>query len=306
MHGRAGWIAVVGACLLAAAAAAHAQDEQPPAKLVVVQVAPGIHMLVGRGGNVGVASGADKTFVIDDQYAPMAPAVVEAIAGITDKPASFVLNTHWHEDHTGSNESFGKAGALIVAHDNVRVRLSTEQFISFFDARSPPAPPAALPIVTFNDTVTFHLNGDEIHAFHVAHAHTDGDAIVYFRKADVIHTGDIFFNGMYPFIDYDSGGSIEGVIAAVDRMLQLAGPGTKIIPGHGPLADEAKLQSYRAMLDDVRGRIRKIVTDGKGLGEAIAAKPTADHDATWGGGFIKPDRWVELLYRGMLSQPRRE
>jgi cyclase len=296
---------LVAALTWVAAGATWAAEDAPAAPpLQIVAVAPGIHMLVGRGGNIGVASGPDKTFVIDDEYGNLSAEVVAAIASITDRPASFVFNTHWHEDHTGGNEYFGNAGTLIVAQDNVRLRLSKAQLIAFFEVRSEAQPPAALPIVTFAESITFYLNGDEIYAFHVPNAHTDGDAIVHFRKADVIHAGDTFFNGLYPFIDYDTGGSIEGMIAAADRMLALAGPHTKIIPGHGPVGDREQLQDYRTMLETVRGRLRTAIADGKALGEVIAMHPSADFDTTWGGGFMSPDRWVEMLYRGMLTDAK--
>ena len=197
-------------------------------------------MLMGAGGNLGLAVGNDAVFLIDDQYAPLTPKIQAAIAAITRKPVQFVLNTHWHGDHTGGNERFAEAGALIVAHDNVRKRMSSEQFLDFFKMRVEPSPRAALPLVTFGADVTFHINGDEVMALHCPAAHTDGDAIVHFRRADVIHMGDIYFNYLYPFIDKSSGGSADGVIAAVDRALALATDRTKIIPGTRPARDQGR------------------------------------------------------------------
>jgi glyoxylase-like metal-dependent hydrolase (beta-lactamase superfamily II) len=252
-------------------------------------------MLVGSGGNLGLSVGNDAVFLIDDQYAPLTPKIQAAVATITKKPVQFVLNTHWHGDHTGGNERFAEAGALIVAHDNVRKRMSSEQFLDFFKMRVERSPQAALPLVTFSADVTFHINGDEVFAFHCPAAHTDGDAIVHFRRADVMHMGDIFFNGFYPFIDASSGGSADGVIAAVDRALALATDKTRIIPGHGPLATKADLKVYRDMVATVQGRVRSQLAAGKSVQEIVDSKPTKEFDEKWGNGFIKPDSWVTML-----------
>lgn len=262
-------------------------------------------MLQGAGGNIGLSIGEDSAFLVDDQYAPLTPRIVAAVKAVTDKPVKFVLNTHWHFDHSGGNENLGAAGALIVAHDNVRRRMSTDQFMAFFDMKVPAAPKLALPVVTFNDTVTFHINGDELHAFHVPPAHTDGDSVVHFRRADVIHTGDLFFNGFYPFIDVDSGGSIEGMIGAADRMLGMARDTTKIIPGHGPLATRADLKAYRDMLAGLRDAMKPLVDSGKTLEQATAARPFAAFDPKWGAGFIKPEQMVALVYKD-LSRGRKK
>lgn len=260
------------------------------------------YMLVGAGGNLGLSVGEDAVFLIDDQFAPLAPKIVAAIAAITPKPVKFLLNTHWHHDHTGGNEAFGKGGATIVAHDNVRKRMSTEQTIEFFKSTVPPSPRAALPMVTFSADTTFHINGDEIRALHVARAHTDGDAIVHFVKGDVIHMGDTYFNGMYPFIDTSSGGTVDGVIAAADRALALAGDRTKIIPGHGPLATKADLKAYRDMLSTVAQRIKQMLRDGKKLEEITASNVTADFDEKWGKGFIKANKFAEMVAMNLLRQ----
>ena len=254
-----------------------------------------LYMLVGAGGNLGVSIGDDAVFVIDDQYAPLVPKIQAAIAALSPKPVRFVLNTHFHGDHTGGNEALGQAGALIVAHDNVRRRMNSEQFISFVSARVPPSPKAALPVVTVPGEIRFHLNGDEIHAFHVPRAHTDGDLIVHFSKGDVVHMGDVYFRGMYPFIDTSSGGTADGVIAAADRVLAMSTDKTRIIPGHGPLASKADLQAYRDMLATVTQRIKTLRRDGKSDEQIRAAAPSADFDAAWGGGFIKPERFVQMM-----------
>jgi len=261
------------------------------------KVAEGVYMLQGAGGNIGLSVGPDAAFLIDDEYAPLTPKIKAAVAALTDKPIRFVLNTHWHGDHTGGNKDMGEAGSLIVAHENVRRRMSTEQFIAAFNMREPAAPPKALPVVTFTDAVTFHLNGDEIHAFHVPPAHTDGDSVVHFRKANVIHAGDLFFNGMYPFIDLDTGGSVGGMIGGADRMLAIAGDQTRIIPGHGPLGNKADLKAFRDMLAATHDRVAALVKAGKTLEQVTAAAPTAEFDAKWGQGFLKPAQFVTILYK---------
>src|SRR6185503_12175274 len=211
-------LAAAAAVFTAGTALAQQQDFSK-VEVKSQKVAEGLYMLQGAGGNIGLSVGADAAFLVDDQYAPLTPKITAAVKALTDKPIKFVLNTHWHGDHTGGNENLGTAGTLIVAHDNVYRRMSTEQFITFFNEKVAASPKVALPVITFNDTLTFHLNGDDLHAFHVPPAHTDGDSIVHFRKADVIHMGDTFFNGMYPFIDVDSGGGIEGMIGAADKVL---------------------------------------------------------------------------------------
>jgi cyclase len=283
--------------ILLAAVAGVAAAQDPEATIRTETVAPGVYVLYGSGGNIGVSAGADGVFLIDDQYAAMTGKVTEALAKLSPQPPRFVINTHWHGDHTGGNENLATQGSLIVAHDNVRVRMSTEQFSKFFERATPPSAPAALPVVTFNDSVSFFLNGDEIRGVHVPGAHTDGDVFLHFRKANVIHTGDLVFAGMYPFIDIDSGGSVAGVIAAVDRMLALADDATRIIPGHGEVTDKAGLAAYREMLVVTSGRVRELVKAGKTFDEVLAARPNADLDAKLAWAFITPERYMRILYR---------
>lgn len=286
---------LLAAVLTLAASPAVAQLKPPDLTVHSEQVAPGIHVLFGNGGNIGVSTGADGVFLIDDQYAPLTPAVIAALKDLGAGVPRFVLNTHWHGDHTGGNENLAKEGAIIIAHDQVRARMGSNQFLSFLQSAVPASPPAALPILTFGDAVTLHLNGDEIHATHVEHAHTDGDVIVRFRQANVIHAGDVFFR-YYPFIDSGSGGSVQGVIAAVDRILAMADDRTRIIPGHGPLASRADLVAYREMLAVTSGRIRELVRAGKTVEEVLAARPNADFDPAWAWTFITAERYTEMLY----------
>ena len=289
------------AAALWAAAAAHAQQDFSKVEIRTTRITDSVYMMEGSGGNLGVSVGEDAVFVIDDQYAPLTERITAAIAKLSPRPVKFVLNTHWHFDHTGGNENFGKAGAIIVAHDNVRKRMSTEQFIEFLRMNTKPSPKAALPLVTFHGSMTFHLNGDEIRAIHIPRAHTDGDSIVHFLKSDVIHMGDIYFNGFYPFIDTSSGGTIQGVIAACDQVLGIATDKTAIIPGHGPLSNRAELKAYRDMLATVLSRIQQMLTQGRKLEEITAAGVTRDLDEIWGKGFIKPDKFAEMLTMNLLK-----
>jgi glyoxylase-like metal-dependent hydrolase (beta-lactamase superfamily II) len=290
------------ALLTAMPVAAVAQD--PEVAVRAEQLTAGVYVLYGSGGNIGVSAGPDGVFLVDDQYAPMTPKILEALAKISPERPRFVLNTHWHGDHTGGNENLASQGSLVVAHDNVRVRMGSEQFLKMFDRKTPASPAKALPVVTFNDGASFHLNGDEIRGMHAPAAHTDGDVFVHFRKANVIHAGDIVFSGLYPFIDIDAGGSVAGVVAAVDRMLPLADDKTRVIPGHGEMTDKAGLAAYREMLVKTSGRVRDLVKAGKTLDEVLAAKPNADYDATLGWKFITPERYLQILYRDAAEAAR--
>jgi glyoxylase-like metal-dependent hydrolase (beta-lactamase superfamily II) len=256
----------------------------------------GTHLLTGAGGNIVASIGDDGTFIVDDQYAPLSPKIRAALKEAGGGEVRFVINTHWHGDHTGGNESFGKGGAVIVAHDNVRKRMGSDQFMAIMNRTVEASPTAALPVVTFAEGVTLHLNGDTVRVSHVADAHTDGDALVKFEQADVLHMGDTFFNGGYPFIDAGSGGSIGGAIAAVDAGLAMAGADTIVVPGHGARTDRAGLAAYGAMLKGYRDRIAALKAEGKSLQEVIAARPTAATDAELGQGFIKPDQFVGFVY----------
>ena len=220
-------------------------------------------LLTGAGGNIVASVGADGVFLIDDQFAPLADKIRASLDGLGKGPVRFVMNTHWHGDHTGGNESFGRGGAVIVAHENVRKRMSSEQFIEAFGSKVAPSPDAALPVVTFADGVSLHFNGDAATAVHVAKAHTDGDALVKFTQANVLHMGDTFFHQAYPFIDVSSGGSIDGLISAIDIGISLCDADTIVIPGHGPRTDRGGLQAYRELLATARAAVAALKAAGK-------------------------------------------
>ena len=254
----------------------------------LVNVGDGIFAIVGQGGNIGVSVGVDGMFMVDDQFAPLTDRIRSLISEATDQPIRFLVNTHFHGDHTGGNENLGRAGVLIFAHDNVRRRLLQSG-----------APKDALPVVTFNDSTTFHMNGLTVRVLHVDGAHTDGDSMIHFREADVIHMGDVYFNGFYPFIDLRAGGSLQGTIAAADVALALAGENTRIIPGHGPISNRSELEAYRDMLVSARDGIKPLVEDGRTVEQIIAAKPTADLDPEWADGFIRPAQFIRMVYASL-------
>lgn len=291
--------ALVVSVLLALSAPTLARDRFADSRIVVTPIRAGLALLTGEGGNIVASVGEDGTFIIDDQYAELSERIRAALATLSDKPVRFVLNTHFHGDHTGGNEKLGAAGAVIVAQDNVRQRMSRDQFLETFkrDVKAAPAP--ALPLVTFSDGLTLHLNGQTVQAIHVEHAHTDGDALVWFEQAKVLHMGDLYFNGLYPFIDVDAGGSINGMIAGVQRALTMIDDSVVVVPGHGPLSNRAELAQYGKMLTTLRDRVAALKSQGKSLEQAIAAKPTAEYDAALGGKFISPELLVQLIYRSL-------
>lgn len=255
------------------------------------KVAGSVYMITGAGGNIGVSAGEDGLVVIDDQYAPLAPKIEAALKTIVDKPVRFILNTHFHGDHTGGNEYFGKS-APIVAHENVRKRLVTGRTGA---NPTPPAPAGALPVLTFNDSVTIHLNGEDVKAVHMPHGHTDGDSVIWFTKSNVVHMGDDFFNGTFPFVDTDSGGSVKGLIANLEKVLSTVPDGAKIIPGHGPLSDKAGLRKFVDVLKATQDVVAKGIAAGKTAEQLKSEKALADWDS-WGQGFIKTDTWIDTLY----------
>lgn len=272
----------------------HAQYDD--VEIEPVKINESLYMLKGAGGNMGLSVGQDGPLLIDDQFAPLTEKIVAAVAKFSDKPIRFVVNTHWHGDHTGGNENLGKRGAVIVAHENVRVRMAKGQFLKAFNRHVDPSPREALPVVTFADGLTLHWNDDELEVLHVAPAHTDGDSVIFFKKANVLHTGDLYFNGLYPFVDSSSGGNFAGLIAAVDLLLTRIDDKTVVIPGHGPLSKKSELEAYGVMLRDIHTTVKGHIDAGKSRQEVIDARPTANYDERWGSGFLKPDVWVGIVY----------
>ena len=258
-----------------------------------VAVIPG----VGGSGNIGVFSGNDGIFLIDTGKEPQHVELIKAaIAASHQQPIRFILNTHWHSDHVNGNELFAKDGAIILAHRQVRERVSTVQ------DQTQPLSQTAWPVMTFEKNLTLHLNGDDVEIFHLGNAHTDGDTMVYFRKANVLHIGDIYFNGLYPWIDVPSNGSIDGIIDAVTQVLPMLDEKTVVIPGHGALSDKRGLEEYLAMLTGIRDAVKPLVDAGKTLADVQAAKPTQAFDEKWGKVWLTPDQFTELVYSGMVKQ----
>lgn len=283
--------------LLGTASSVFAQAAQPDVKFFVEPVAGNISCIgdSAGNGNVGVSVGEDGVVLIDTKSADVVEKMLAEIAKISAKPIRFVVNTHWHFDHVGGNEFVGKTGAAIIAHENVYKRMTAEQNMEFFNMKVPPAPKAALPIVTFTKDLTFRFNGEEISVFHLQPGHTDGDAIVYFRNANVLQTGDVYFAGAYPYIGIEAGGSVNKMIEAIDQLLPMMNDSTKIIPGHGPLSNKAGLEKYRTMLASVRDAITQQIHAGKTLDEIIAAKPTQAFDAEYQC-FFGENQCVKLFY----------
>jgi glyoxylase-like metal-dependent hydrolase (beta-lactamase superfamily II) len=293
------YLFAVTAVLLSVSAAAQTPNFDA-VQIKTIKVAQNIYVLEGQGGNIGVSVGDDGVLLIDDQFAPLTGKHLEAIKAITDKPVRFLINTHYHRDHVGGNENLGKAGVLIVAHDNVYKRMTTNQVVYLLNANIPPYPKVALPVVTYNDRVTYHINGDELTAYKVPRSHTDGDSMVRFRNANVIHTGDVFASGRYPVIDVENNnGSVKGVVKAIDELIPTLDDFTKVIPGHGPVSGKKEVIAYRKMINTVATRVEALVKKGKTLEQVIAAKPLREYDEEWGK-FRKTDSFVEMVYYGFV------
>jgi len=283
--------------------AAVAQAQQPDYSKVQIKatkVAGNVYMLEGAGGNIGVSVGDDGLLIVDDQFAPLADKIRAALKGIADKKLHFILNTHWHGDHTGGNVSFGPE-ATIIAHDNVRKRLSTEQKSTVVNRTTPPSPKEALPVITFDKTLTVHFNGEEIRAIHFPQGHTDGDSVIFFTSSNVVHLGDDFFAGRFPFVDLESGGTVEGLVRNIGEIITKIPEGAKLIPGHGPISTIDDLKNYHRMLQQTTEIVRQKIAAGKTL-EQIKSEGLPEEWKPWGEGFIKTDRWVETIYRSLTAK----
>lgn len=288
---------IATAAVLLVAAPVSAQDnEMADVEIRTEHLGPGIAVLFGRGGNIGVSYGENGTVLIDDQFAPLTGRIQAAISDLGADPIRFLINTHWHFDHTGGNENFGEVGALIMAHDNVRIRM-VEGSSGRFDV--PPAPAVALPVITYHDGIKLHLNGDTVHVVHMHDGHTDGDSIIWWENANIVHMGDLFFNGgSFPFVDLESGGNVRGVIRAATRVIDMTDGETQIIPGHGPMASRANLIAYRDMITAVTSQVESAMADGRSLEDIQAMDLTADY-ADREGGFISGEQFVDFVHASL-------
>jgi glyoxylase-like metal-dependent hydrolase (beta-lactamase superfamily II) len=282
------------------AATASAQTDFSKVQMKATKVAGNVWMLEGAGGNIGVSVGDDGLLIVDDQFAPLADKIRAALKGIADKKLHFILNTHWHGDHTGGNVAFGPE-ATIIAHDNVRKRLATEQKSTVFNSTTPPSPKEALPVITFDQTLTVHFNGEDIRAIHYPKGHTDGDSVIFFSASNVVHLGDDFFAGRFPFVDLESGGSVEGLVKNIGELITKIPADAKLIPGHGPISTLDDLKSYHRMLQQTTEIVRCKITAGKTL-DQIKTEGLPAEWAPWGSGFIKTDRWVETIYKSLTAK----
>ena len=270
-------------------------------QIETTRVSDNVYMLKGSGGNIGVIVGEDGVLLVDDQYAPLADKIKTAIAAISDQPVRYIINTHWHGDHMGGNEVFAGDGSIIIAHDNVRTRISTDQFMSFHQREVKARPEIAWPIITFSQNLTYYFNDEEIHIRYTNPAHTDGDAVVFFKKANVIHMGDTFVRYGYPFVDNSAGGSITGMIENLDRTIELIDDDTKVIPGHGDLANKSDMVKFRDVLKEIVNGVKKGVDEGKSLDEIQNSKITEKFDPDYEGAFIKAKDFVTFVYEDLTK-----
>jgi cyclase len=288
------FISLATALFLATPAAA--QRDFSKVEIKAQPITPSLSVLFGDGGNMAVSHGPDGTVLIDDQFAPLTPKIEAAITALGASPVKYLINTHWHFDHSGGNENFGKAGALILAHDHVRDRMMVAHDTRF--GKIPASPPKALPVITYHDGISLHLNGDRVRTVHIKHAHTDGDSVVLWEKANVIHMGDTFFHQVtLPFIDLDSGGSAKGLLAGISKVLGMIDDKTVVIPGHGPVATKADLAAYQAMLASVIASVEAGKAAGQTLAQIQAAKPAARWDRP--GGFISADDFIATIFKSL-------
>lgn len=277
--------AMIATCAIAA------EDPQ----ITITQLKPSLYFMQGRGGNMVASIGPDGVLLVDDDYAEYGPAQKKALSEISDEAVRFVVNTHWHGDHTGGNEYWGKHNAVIVAHDNVRERVSTLQINELFGRQTPPAHPAAWPIVSFENSMALHLNGNTIELQHYPRGHTDGDSVVYFVTDNLVHMGDLFFKDRFPFVDIGSGGHAGSYADNIASVLTRVDDDTVIVPGHGSLANRADLQRYYDMLLQTRAEVGEMRSSGMSV-EQVHGKGLDARWETWGTGFINEENWINFLY----------
>src|SRR5262245_9106780 len=294
---------ILPACFVAMAmqfiaSESSAQQDFSKVQIKVTKVAGSVYMLEGSGGNIGACVGEDGIVIVDDQFAPLAPKIREALKGISDKPLKVVINTHFHGDHSGGNAPFSKE-ASIIAHENVRKRLGDAGKVGGNDVK--PAEKDALPIITFNERATVHLNGEDIRAIHFPHGHTDGDSVIFFPRANVVHMGDDFVTYGFPFVDVGSGGSVSGMIAGCEKVLSMVPADAKVIPGHGPLSTTEDLRKFVDMLKETRGLVAAAMKQGKSADQMKQDHILEKHDSL-GKGFIKTDAWIDVLYGDLTKK----
>ena len=278
-------------------------QQAQPVQISTTDLGDGLYMLQGRGGNIGVLAGDDGVFVIDSQYADMAPGILNAIDTIAGDKPKYLVNTHWHGDHTGGNAILGENGATIIAHRGVRDRVTVDVTRDFFgqENTTPAAPPEAWPVITFNDEMSLYLNGQTVRLIHAPAAHTDGDAFIYFEEADVLHTGDLMFSGMFPFVDITSGGSFSGYVEASQAMSDLIGDETRIIPGHGPLSAKTDITSILGMLQGTMAAVQAEIDAGKDIEAVLDAAPLTPWIEDWAWGFINEARFTRLIFADLSA-----
>jgi glyoxylase-like metal-dependent hydrolase (beta-lactamase superfamily II) len=296
-------IAFLAGLLLSSIQGTPQRPPQFEMEIKAVKLTDNLYLLEGAGGNVAAFVWDDGVLLVDDKLAPASPQVKAAVAAITPRPVRFVVNSHWHRDHSGGNEALAGDGAVVVAHENVRRRMSVDGFIEVFGRKTTASPPKAMPVVTFTRDVTFHLGGEEISVTHVDPAHTDGDSFVRFRKANVLHLGDCYLNGSFPVVDYSNGGVFTGVIKAADTALGMLDAQTRIIPGHGPVAGGQDLRQWREMLATIYARVKKSADAGKTLEQVKAEQPAKDWEGRFPKSFVTSDHVVEEAYRA-AAPPR--
>jgi cyclase len=307
---RIGIATIAAALLMTATALAQQGAPTPPpppdfskVEIKTTDLGDGMYMLEGQGGNITVAVAKDGIIMVDSQYAPLHDKIKAAISSISNQPIKYVIDTHFHGDHVGGNESFSRDGAIVIAEVNVKNRLASGTTNGLTGVKTPPATPAALPSKTYTGHFQIRLRGRVADLKHIENAHTDGDTYVWFKTANVLSTGDTFTQGRYPNIDFANGGNIKGMIAATDAYLKLANAKTRIVPGHGPLADKAALTEYRTMLIAARERMAKLVKDGKTEDEVVAAKPFADLDAKWAPTELASRNFIRVVYHSLADKP---